>query len=389
MSNVNRSRRATRRPTVAIAGGGVAALEAMYALRAAAEEQVEIEVIAPEPHFWYRPLAVVEPFGAPPPPRFELVALAADAGATVTLAAATSVDVAERRLTLASGAELEYSALVVATGTRAVPAIEGALTFRGPADVGLFGRALTDIEAGAGDHLVFASPSRATWTLPLYELALLTDRWLHQRGIRDQLRLTIVTPEERALLVFGAHVADAVEEALANRGISVLAGVHAGSFADGRLSLVPNATLDASHVVALPELVANAPDGLPRGWGGFIPVDEFGRVVGASDVYAAGDVTTVAIKQGGIAAQQAATAAATVAADLGFASLPPPFRPTLRGVLLTGELPRYLRTDLATAAGIVDTDPLWWPPAKIAGHHLAPHLALHATADEVESNMEP
>ena len=50
---------------VLIAGGGVAAIEAMLALHALAEDRVEIELLGPEPHFWYRPLSVVEPFGAP------------------------------------------------------------------------------------------------------------------------------------------------------------------------------------------------------------------------------------------------------------------------------------------------------------------------------------
>ena len=43
---------------VLIAGGGVAALEAALALRDLAADLVSIELLAPEHHFWYRPLAV-------------------------------------------------------------------------------------------------------------------------------------------------------------------------------------------------------------------------------------------------------------------------------------------------------------------------------------------
>ena len=46
-----------------IAGGGVAALEAAFALRAFAGDLVDVEILAPEPRFFYRPLAVFEPFG--------------------------------------------------------------------------------------------------------------------------------------------------------------------------------------------------------------------------------------------------------------------------------------------------------------------------------------
>lgn len=52
--------------------------------RALAEERVRVELLAPEPHFWYRPLAVAEPFELGEVRRFELSKLAADAGATFT-----------------------------------------------------------------------------------------------------------------------------------------------------------------------------------------------------------------------------------------------------------------------------------------------------------------
>ena len=48
-----------------------------------------------------------------------------------------------------------------------------------------------------------------------------------------------------------------------------------------------------------------------------LPVDEHARVRGVGGVYAAGDATTFALKQGGLATQQADAAAETIAADLG------------------------------------------------------------------------
>ena len=49
----------------------------------------------------------------------------------------------------------------------------------------------------------------------------------------------------------------------------------------------------------------------------FIPVDEYGRVEGLADVYAAGDAIDFPVKQGGLAAQQADAVAAHVAARHG------------------------------------------------------------------------
>ena len=51
------------RMRVLIAGGGVAALEAMLALRALAADRVSVVLVAPDREFVYRPLAVAEPFG--------------------------------------------------------------------------------------------------------------------------------------------------------------------------------------------------------------------------------------------------------------------------------------------------------------------------------------
>jgi hypothetical protein len=48
----------------------------------------------------------------------------------------------------------------------------------------------------------------------------------------------------------------------------------------------------------------------------------------------------------------------------------------LRGLLLTGFVPRYLRAEATGAHSVVDTEPLWWPPAKIVGRYLTPFLAV-------------
>jgi sulfide:quinone oxidoreductase len=55
---------------------------------------------------------------------------------------------------------------------------------------------------------------------------------------------------------------------------------------------------------------------------------------------------------------------------------PQPFRPVLRGLLLTGDEPRFLRRDVAAGAlGTEAGGPLWWPSTKIVGLRLSPFLA--------------
>jgi len=71
---------------VLIAGGGVAALEAALALRALAEDRVQVELLAPEPQYWYRPLAVAEPYALGEVLHFELSSLTRETGCSQKVA---------------------------------------------------------------------------------------------------------------------------------------------------------------------------------------------------------------------------------------------------------------------------------------------------------------
>ena len=90
MSRASAGRRGEFR--VLIAGGGVAGLEAALALRDLADGLVDVELLAPEHHFFYRPLAVAEPFGAGHVNRWELDDLARAAGAQFTPGALERID---------------------------------------------------------------------------------------------------------------------------------------------------------------------------------------------------------------------------------------------------------------------------------------------------------
>ena len=128
--------------------------------------------------------------------------------------------------------------------------------------------------------------------------------------------------------------------------------------------------------MTIPLLSGPSIAGVPRDAGGFMPVDAHGAVRGVADVYAAGDATDFPIKQGGLATQQADAIAEAIAARAGAPLEPAPFRPVLRGMLVTSEQPQYLEADVAGTGGSRAADtPLWWPPLKVAGRHLAPFLA--------------
>jgi sulfide:quinone oxidoreductase len=368
-----------RAATVLVAGGGVAALEATLALRALAEERVTVQLVAPEPRFWYRPLAVAEPFALGKVRHFELPELAAAAGATFSCGTLVSVDPVWHTAQTTPGGAVAYDLLLIACGAIPEAAVPGALTFSGPVDMDKIEHLLAELESGGVSSVVFVVPSGAVWSLPAYELALMTATWLGVRGIED-VEVALVTPEQEPLRLFGDEGSRAVRELLDERGIVVHAGAHAVEVRDGELLLVPRRTIAAERVVAIPQLVGQRIEGIPQTGDGFIPVDAHCRVRGIADVYAAGDITSFPVKQGGIAAQQAEAAAQAIASKVGADLTPRPFRPVLRGLLLTGREARYLRRELARGEeeSSASADPLWWPPAKVVGRYLAPFLGALA-----------
>jgi sulfide:quinone oxidoreductase len=230
--------------------------------------------------------------------------------------------------------------------------------------------------ATGGDlkRVVFAIPAGSTWPLPLYELAFLTAAYLAEHLTRG-VELVLVTPEQRPLGAFGKAASDAIEQLLEIRGIGFESSTVATTWRGGRLELADGGQIAADAVVSLPRLQGLPIVGLPQDEHGFVATDEFGWVLGLTDVYAAGDLTQSSIKQGGIAAQQADAVASAIASDLGARSRPREFRPVLRGLLLTGGSPRFLRDDSDEGISQVSTQPLWWPPGKIVGRYLSPFLA--------------
>jgi sulfide:quinone oxidoreductase len=335
---------------------------------------VSVSVVAPSPHFSYRPLAVVEPFRAGEVTTFPLAALVHAAGAELRQAAVASVDATRKIVVTRDGAELPYDILAVTLGARPSEAVPGALTFGGPQDGPALAALLDDVLNGRLRRLAFAAPAGATWPLPLYELALLTETYLADRGAMET-ELTLVTPEEAPLALFGRVASEAVEELLEARGIRLEVRTTPVRFEQGTLQLAPAGSLDVDAVIALARAQGPFLIGLPSDAAGFVPTDDHGRVLGLDDVYAAGDVTQFPVKQGGIATQQADSVAAAIAARAGAPVEPAPFRPVLRGLLLTGLFPRYLRAEPGTGVSTIDTEALWWPPAKIVGRYLAPFLA--------------
>jgi sulfide:quinone oxidoreductase len=375
----------TSSPHVVIAGGGVAALETLIALRDLAGDRVDITLVAPDEQFTYRPMAVAVPFAAGHPNHYSLARIAEDFNARVVRDAVTEVSPEKQAVLTLDGRRIPYDHLVLATGARATPAYERAITFGEDVDEQALHGLLRDTEEGYVNRVAFVVPNETTWALPLYELALMTARQAWSMGA-DRVRFLFVTSEERPLAMFGAAASDAVAELLESASIEFIGSAYT-QVEHNRLIVDPGGrSIDVDRVVSLPRLEGISILGVPADGDGFIPVDAHGRVAGLEAVYAAGDGTSYPIKQGGLATQQADAVAETIAAAAGAPVEPQPFTPVLRGVLLTGGDKRFMRSGAAPGQAEPDvaTHALWWPPAKIASRYLAPFLFGRDEVDTIE-----
>jgi sulfide:quinone oxidoreductase len=360
-----------------IAGGGIAGVEAALALRDLAGEQVEVDLCDPRREFVFRPFVVGEPYGVARVFRYDLRQVGERCGASFHADGVVSVDAGRRLAVTRDGERLRYDYLLIASGVRMLAAVPGAVTFWGVADEGQVGDVIADLRAGSLRRLVFTMPGGSSWALPLYELALLAATELAKVGTL-RTRLTVVTPEDVPLELFGRRAGEQMSELMEDRGIEIVSGAHPVKFESGRLTIAPGDEVEADAVIGLPRLEGRQIAGIPHDADGFVGVDNYGRVIGLERVFAAGDVTIFPVKQGGIATQQADAVAETIAAEAGAKVDPRPFDPILRGVLWTGREPRYLYGRPTGGHGEMSSlgERPQWPPqdGKVIGRYLTPFV---------------
>jgi len=370
---------------VIVGGSGPAAIEAALDLRQLAGALVETTIVTPDEECVHLPMTVLAPFARSGATRYPLAELVNDAGAILHRGTIASVDPATRAVHTADGEMLAYDALLVAIGGVQQFPYPRALAYGGPgADERMHGL-IQDIEAGYVKRVAFVVAPGVSWPLPLYELALMTAERADEMCAR--VELTLVTPETSALELFGPDTARAVGGLLDAAAITLRTNTRAEVPTGTLVELQPQGErLRVDRVVTLPTLTGPRIDGLPHDDDGFLPVDPHGRVRGTPGVYAAGDATDFAIKQGGIACQQADAAAETIAAAAGAAIEPSPFTPALRALLVTEYDARWLQHDLSTEDGGTSTGaaPPEGPPwTKITGRELSRHLT------QIPARMQP
>ena len=374
--------------SVLIAGAGVGGIEALLALDELAADLVAIELLAPADTYVQRAQLVAQPFGGPEPARIELAELTAETGAHHIRDSLAAVDAGAGVATTSGGRSLRFDSLLVAVGAIAEPGITGALTFPGPPAE--FARVLEQLGHRDMRRIAFAVPPGAEWSLPAYELALLTAAEVRARRL-DGVEIILVTHEREPLKAAGPPAVSLVEARLAEAGVELITGARALGFEAGELELEDREAVRADAVIGLARLRGPVIEGLPSTPAGFLPIDVQMHVGGLDSVWAVGDATSHPIKQGGLAAQQAEIAAAGIATRAGARVPRRGFDPVLRATMVTGGPAEYIRARIAGGdeATTADGRALWWPAAKVAGERLSRPAQPHPGPAGSEAGRRP
>ena len=363
---------------VVIAGGGVAALEAALALHDLAGDRIELTMVAPNPEFRYRPLLVREPFTPAVTANYSVAQLAERAGARLLVESFRWLDPADRVLNTDHGHRLPYDAVLLAMGARTHPRFRNVLTLDEAQITAQLAGFVEAIDAGTVQRVAFVVPSLPIWSLPAYELALMTVNRAAAHG--KQVGVLLITPEDSPLAALGINASAEVAELLAAAGITTITSATCQIREPGRIDLYPLRTsIQVDQIIALPELYAPSLPGVPTSAErGFVTIDAHGAVHGLKRVYAAGDITDTPVKHLGLSAEQADVAAQAIAALAGAPVEPRPLRPALHVMLLGADRPLFIRSQMLGEHGVdleLSSDPLWQPTQTLHSEYLGPVLA--------------
>lgn len=277
---------------VVVVGGGFAGFWAVAAARRMAGE-ISVTLVAPQPRLVVRPRLYE---ARPETLAVELAPLLETLDVRYIADSAAGLNSSDGVVTMASGAELGFERLIVATGSvmrrPPVPGVDEVYSIDTQADAMRFDARLAEIAQAVADPVVGVVGAGFTGI----ELALeLRDRLEGHGGSGDNLRVVLIDRAQEVGPELGAGPRSVIEEALREAAVEVVLGVSIERLAADRVSLGEGEILSVDAVVLATGLeaapfAAEIPGGRDRA--GRVMVDEFLRAPGAPEVFVAGDAAS-------------------------------------------------------------------------------------------------
>ena len=311
---------------VLILGGGFGGVVAAERLAEQLSDEHQITMVSRSRRFVFYPALVKVAFDRceAKDVSFDLRHAMLDRRVNFIEAEVARIDPAERKVTIAHGeieGSLSYDYLIFALGRRL--ATERITGFYEHAhhllslDKALkFGKAISNFHNG---RAVIGQCDGTRLPVPVYETAFALARLLEERGERDQVRITVVSPDELGAEFEDRAAATALEKAFAVRRIEFLPNFPIETVTQNSVSTGSGQSINHDLLMLLPPFRGSSAAsylGLTNDEG-YINVDSTMRVTGQERIYAVGDcVNFTGPKMGHMASRQGEVAAINLAAEI-------------------------------------------------------------------------
>jgi len=314
---------------VTVLGTGFAALTAVRKLRAA-DRNLQISVVAPEPKLVYLPSLIWLPSGQRQP---EDIVIPLDNffkrhNIRYIKGFAEGLDQGGRVVKTSNG-DVANDGLIIGTGGRFIKklaGIEHALTpCEGVEPVMQFKQKLEKMDGGTLAFGFAGNPKEkaAMRGGPMFEFLFGTDELLRRQGRRDKFKLVFFSPAPKPGNRLGPKALPKLMQRMQRLGITTHLGHKITRFEAGKV-VTEGAEFAADLILFMPGMTGNTwfdNTDLPRSPGGLIKADAFTKVAGFKRTYVAGDSGSFdgpdwMPKQAHMADLQAAAAAANLIDEL-------------------------------------------------------------------------
>jgi len=311
---------------VLILGGGFGGVVAAERLAEKLSDEHQITLVSRSRNFVFYPALVRLAFGKcqPADASFDLRHALLNRRVNFIEAEAAHIDPVERKVTIAHGeveGKLPFDYLIFALGRRL--ATERITGFYEHAHHLLnvdkaikFGKAIEKFHEG---RAVFGQCFGARLPVPVYETAFALARRLEEKGERERVRITVVSPEtvESELGDFGGAVA--LKKAFDAHQIELLPNFRIESVTQDSAMTNSGDVIDFNLLMLVPPFRGSSAAshlGITNDEG-YINVDSAMRVIGHERIYAVGDcVNFEGPKMGHMAVRQGEVAALNLAAEI-------------------------------------------------------------------------